>query len=67
LDRFESSDLMNVAGREFTLRYYAGYPEGTVTIYLPIDLAAPEEVAITITSVLQRLKVPESAIRWHRY
>jgi hypothetical protein len=65
LDRFEGSGLMNAKGTAFVLRYYPGYPEGTVTVYLPFELTPPE-VLRSIEAVLNQLEVPASAIRWRR-
>jgi hypothetical protein len=65
LDRFEGSGLMNAKGTAFVLRYYPGYPEGTVTVYLPFELT-PLEVLRSIEAVLNQLEVPTSSIRWRR-
>ena len=65
LDRFEGSGLMNAKGTAFVLRYYPGYPEGTVTVYLPFELT-PWEIIPAIDAVLNQLEVPSSAIRWRR-
>jgi len=67
LDCFAGSGLMKTqqTGTFFVLRYYPGYPEGTVTVYLPFELA-PAEVMRSIVDVLNQLEVPPTAIRWRR-
>jgi hypothetical protein len=65
LDCFEGSGLMDAEGTAFVLRYYPGYPEGTVTVYLPFELTPPQ-VLHSIETVLSQLKVPTSKIRWRR-
>jgi hypothetical protein len=66
LDRFEGTDLMKTKGTVFILRHYSGYPPGSVTIYLPIELSDLKEIKHSLDAILSKLQIPSSKLLWWR-
>ncbi|WP_338466294.1 hypothetical protein RXV95_12065 [Novosphingobium sp. ZN18A2] len=66
LDQFHGASFTIGNQISFDLRHYDGHPESTVTIYLPIETRANEEIAEAVDVVLTGLEVPETGVAWRR-
>jgi hypothetical protein len=66
LDEFEGASF--VVGNEFSfdLRKYAGHPNFTVTVYLPMQLEGRREIDNIIDRVIKEFGLPETAVGWRR-
>ncbi len=59
-------ELDDLAGHEFVLRHYRGYPEDTTAVYLPFEVTDKEVFARLVSYVLRQWRLPRNAISWHR-
>ena len=50
----------------FDLRRYEGHPEGTSTIYFPLDFNEEEDINYGLSRVLDALRMPRMAVAWRR-
>jgi hypothetical protein len=67
LDRFEGTTLFSEAvNLPVAVRYYAGYPEGTTTIYLPQDVKDVDRITKIIGSLLEEFKLQPRDVMWER-
>lgn len=51
---------------KFALMRYMGYPEDTITIYLPNNVRDVNVISETIQYIITMLDIPEPSIQWQR-
>ncbi len=66
LDNFESASFTIGNQISFDLRHYDGHPDSTVTVYLPMETRAEDEISEAVDLVLSGLEVPETGVAWRR-
>jgi hypothetical protein len=66
LDEFESASFQIGNQISFDLRKYAGHPDFTVSMYLPMDLNDLAEINGIIDRVVRDFNLPKTAIGWKR-
>lgn len=68
LDKYEGASFIIGNDIRFDLRVYHGHihPEVTVTLYLPQDVRDEKQIAATVATIIDEMKIPVSAIAWKR-
>jgi len=66
LDEFEGASFLIGNEISFDLRKYAGHPEFTVSVYLPMQIEDLDEINDIINCVIKEFKLPKSAVGWRR-
>lgn len=66
LDEFEGASFSIGNEISFDLRKYAGHPDFTVSVYLPIEIGDPNEISRIIDRIIQEFEIPKSAVGWRR-
>lgn len=66
LDEFEGASFSIGNEISFDLRKYAGHPNFTVSVYLPIQIESAAEIDRIIDRVIKEFALPKSAVSWRR-
>src|SRR5271156_3286848 len=66
LDKFEGASFSIGNEVSFDLRKYAGHPEFTVSVYLPMEIDDANEINSIIDRVIKGFEIPKSAVGWRR-
>jgi hypothetical protein len=66
LDEFEAASFTIGNQIYFDLRKYAGHPDFTVSVYLPMQLENLEEIDSIIDQVIMEFGLPKTAVGWRR-
>jgi hypothetical protein len=66
LDEFEGASFLIGNGISFDLRKYAGHPNFTVSVYLPMQIENQMEIDRIIDRLIEELALPKTAVRWRR-
>ena len=68
LDKYEGASFVIGNNIRFDLRVYRGHvrSEVTVTLYLPDDIREEDEVATTVSTIIDAMAIPVSAVAWKR-
>jgi hypothetical protein len=66
LDEFEGASFLIGNEISFDLRKYAGHPNFTVSVYLPMHIESPAEINGIIDRVIKEFALPKSAVSWRR-
>lgn len=66
LDEFEGASFL--VGNEFSfdLRKYAGHPDFTVSVYLPMEIEDYTEISRIIDRLVREFALPKTAVSWRR-
>jgi len=63
---FEGASFMIGKEISFDLRKYAGHPDFTVSVYLPMQMENLEEISKIIDQVIMEFGLPKTAVGWRR-
>jgi hypothetical protein len=66
LDDFEGASFSIGNEISFDLRKYAGHPNFTVSVYLPMQTESQVEIDRIIDRVIKEFALPKSAVSWRR-
>jgi hypothetical protein len=66
LDSFQAASFILDNDINFDLRRYRGHPDQTVTVYLPFNVEALEEILQIIGVIIIGLALPKYAVAWQR-
>jgi|ERR1043165_2669143 hypothetical protein len=66
LDEFEGASFQIGNQISFDLRKYAGHPDFTASVYLPMQMEDPREINEVLDRVIKEFRLPKSAIGWRR-
>src|SRR5205085_9064553 len=66
LDRFRAVTFVIDNRLTFDLRSYRGFPEQTVTVYLPFEMQTEEHIDAAVEMVITETTVPKHAVAWRR-
>ena len=66
LDEYEGASFQIGNRISFDLRKYAGHPDFTVSVYLPMQVGDLGEINEIIDKVIKEFKLPKGAIAWRR-
>jgi hypothetical protein len=66
LDEYEGASFSIGNNISFDLRRYAGHPEFTVSVYLPMEFEDGAEIDRIIDRLVAEFALPKSAIGWRR-
>jgi hypothetical protein len=66
LDEFEGASFLIGNEISFDLRKYAGHPDFTVSVYLPLEMEIQEEIDRIIDRIVKEFALPQSAVGWRR-
>lgn len=66
LDVFEGASFSIGNDISFDLRKYAGHPEFTVSVYLPMDINSQADIDRIIDQVIEEFALPKTAVSWRR-
>jgi hypothetical protein len=66
LDAFEGASFLIGNEISFDLRRYAGHPDFTVSVYLPMEIDDPQQISTIIDRVIEEFEIPKSAVGWRR-
>jgi hypothetical protein len=66
LDHFEGVAFISELGWRFALIHYAGYPEGTSTIYLPDKFSDVEKITEMVAAIRKEFDLSPKQLQWQR-
>ena len=66
LDEFEGASFLIGNETSFDLRKYAGHPDFTVSLYLPMEMENQTEIDKIIDRLVKEFALPKSAVSWRR-
>lgn len=66
LDEFEGASFSIGNEISFDLRKYAGHPDFTVSVYLPMEIESRAEIDKIIDRVVKEFALPKTAVGWRR-
>lgn len=66
LDEFEGASFLIGNEISFDLRKYAGHPDFTVSVYLPMEIEDHTEINKIIDRLVKEFVLPKSAVSWRR-
>jgi hypothetical protein len=66
LDEFEGASFLIGNEISFDLRKYAGHPDFTVSVYLPMEIEDKAEIDRIVDQIVREFALPKSAVSWRR-
>jgi hypothetical protein len=66
LDEFEGASFLIGNEISFDLRKYAGHPDFTVSVYLPMEIEKQTDIDRIVDRIVKEFALPKSAVSWRR-
>jgi hypothetical protein len=66
LDEFEGASFLIGNEISFDLRKYAGHPDFTVSVYLPMEIDNQADIDRIVDRIVKEFALPKSAVSWRR-
>jgi hypothetical protein len=66
LDEFDGASFLIGNEITFDLRKYAGHPDFTVSVYLPMEIENKAEIDGILDLIVEEFALPKSAVGWRR-
>jgi hypothetical protein len=66
LDEFEGASFLIGNEISFDLRKYAGHPNFTVSVYLPMEIDNQADIDRIVDRIVKEFALPKSAVSWRR-